>query len=124
MSLANHAGFDLTTSTYLPGALAPLQTERNHAYSGVIDGKLYVTGGRAGHEAADGSNVASTEVYDPATDAWSALPDLPTPRSGGASAVLDGKLFVTGAACPGTPCSRRCIASIRRRPGRRCGHAD
>ncbi|HUM09460.1 MAG TPA: kelch repeat-containing protein [Myxococcaceae bacterium] len=31
-------------------------------------------------------------MYDPGTDAWSPLEDLPTPRSGGGSAVLDGKL--------------------------------
>ena len=102
VSLASHTGFDLASGTYLAGPLAPLQAARNHAYSGVIAGKLYVTGGRApGHEAADGSNVASTEVYDPATDAWSPLPDLPTPRSGGASAVFGGKLYVLGGGLPG-----------------------
>jgi N-acetylneuraminic acid mutarotase len=101
-SLASHSAFDVTSGAYLPGPFAPLSAARNHAYSGVIGGKLYVTGGRApGHEAEDGSNVASTEVYDPATDAWSPLPDLPTPRSGGASAVLDGKLYVLGGGLPG-----------------------
>lgn len=102
VSLDSHAVFDLTSGTYATGSFAPLQDARNHAYSGVIDGKLYVTGGRApGHEGDDGSNVASTEVYDPATDAWSPLADLPTPRSGGASAVLDGKLYVIGGGLPG-----------------------
>ncbi|HSP18271.1 MAG TPA: kelch repeat-containing protein, partial [Myxococcaceae bacterium] len=101
-SIASHTVFDLAGNTYLPGTFAPLQTARNHAYSGVIDGKLYVTGGRApGHEAEDGQNVSSTEVYDPATNTWSPLPDLPTPRSGGASAVLGGKLYVLGGGLPG-----------------------
>ena len=102
VSLSSHTAFDLGTGTYLTTPLAPLGAARNHAYSGVIGGKLYVTGGRApGHEGDDGTNVASTEVYDPATDAWSPLPDLPTPRSGGASAVLDGKLYVIGGGLPG-----------------------
>ena len=38
---------------------------------------------------------------NPSTDAWSSLADLPTPRSGGASAVLDGKLYVLGGGLPG-----------------------
>ncbi|HZJ55582.1 MAG TPA: kelch repeat-containing protein, partial [Myxococcaceae bacterium] len=101
-SLASHTVFDSAAGSYLPGPFAALGTPRNHAYSGVIDGKLYVTGGRApGHEGDDGSNVASTEVYDPATDTWAPLEDLPTPRSGGASAVLDGKLYVLGGQLPG-----------------------
>lgn len=103
VSLASHAVFDPVGSSYLAGPFAPMQTARNHAYSGVIDGKLYVTGGRApGHESDDGDNLSSTEVYDPATDAWSPLPALPTPRSGGASAVLGGKLYVLGGGLPGT----------------------
>jgi N-acetylneuraminic acid mutarotase len=102
VSLASHTVFDLTSNGYLGTPHAPLQTARNHAYSGVIDGKIYVTGGRApGHEGDDGSNVASTEVYDPASDSWAPLPDLPTPRSGGASAVLGGKLYVMGGQLPG-----------------------
>jgi N-acetylneuraminic acid mutarotase len=103
VSLASHSVFDLVRGSYLAGPFAPMQTARNHAYSGVIDGKLYVTGGRApGHESDDGDNLSSTEVYDPATDAWSPLPALPTPRSGGASAVLGGKLYVLGGGLPGT----------------------
>ena len=102
VSIASHTVFDLGSGTYLPGPFAELGTARNHAYSGVIDGELYVTGGRApGHEGNDGNNVASTEVYDPGTDSWSPLEDLPTPRSGGASAVLDGKLYVLGGQLPG-----------------------
>ena len=102
VSIATQAVFDLVGGTYRPGPYAPLGTARNHAYSGVIDGKIYVTGGRApGHEGNDGSNVATTEVYDPASNAWTNLEDLPTPRSGGASAVLDGKLYVFGGQLPG-----------------------
>jgi N-acetylneuraminic acid mutarotase len=102
VSLASHTVFDLASGTYPPGPFADLGTARNHAYSGVIDGKIYVTGGRApGHEGNDGNNIASTEVYDPGANAWSLLEDLPTPRSGGASAVLDGKLYVIGGQLPG-----------------------
>ena len=102
VSVASHDVFDLGSRSYLGVAHAPLATARNHAFSGVIDGKIYVTGGRSpGHEGIDGQNVASTEVYDPGSDAWSPLADLPTPRSGGASAVVGGKLYVLGGQLPG-----------------------
>jgi len=102
VSISSHTVFDLSSATYPAGPFASMGTARNHAYSGVIDGKLYVTGGRApGHEGDDGSNVAVTEVYDPGTDGWTTLEDLPTPRSGGASAVLNGKLYVMGGQLPG-----------------------
>lgn len=100
VSLKSHDVYDLTTGTYRERAEA--LTARNHAMSGVIDGKLYVTGGRApGHEGADASNVTATEVYDPATDQWSALAAMPVAMSGGASAVLEGKLYVLGGGLPG-----------------------
>ncbi|HEY1909031.1 MAG TPA: kelch repeat-containing protein [Myxococcaceae bacterium] len=102
VSISSHTVFDLSSGTYPAGPFAAMGTARNHAYSGVIDGKLYVTGGRApGHEGSDGTNLAVTEVYDPGADGWTTLEDLPTPRSGGASAVLGGKLYVMGGQLPG-----------------------
>src|SRR5262249_7992489 len=102
VSIASHTLFELSSSPYPAGPFPSLGTERNHAYAGVIDGKLYVAGGRApGHEGNDGSNLAVTEVYDPGADGWTRLEDLPTPRSGGASAVLGGKLYVMGGQLPG-----------------------
>lgn len=101
VSLATHHVFDLASQTY-PAGGAPMLTPRNHAASGVIGGKLYVAGGRSpGHEAADGANLASAEVYDPAANAWTAIADLPTPRSGAASTVAGGKLYVLGGSLPG-----------------------
>jgi N-acetylneuraminic acid mutarotase len=102
VSVASHDVFDVGSRTYPSGAHAALASARNHAFSGVIDGKIYVTGGRSpGHEGNDGQNLAATEVYDPGADAWSPLADLPTPRSGGASAVVGGKLYVLGGQLPG-----------------------
>ena len=100
VSVATHDVLDLAAGTYERRAAASVA--RNHAFSGVIDGKLYVTGGRApGHEGADASNLTTTEVYDPGADSWRTLADLPTPRSGGASAVLGGQLYVLGGGLPG-----------------------
>jgi N-acetylneuraminic acid mutarotase len=101
VSLASHDVFDPALPA--TSGAAPAPTARNHAFSGAIAGKLYVTGGRTpGHEGDDAQNVATTEVYDPAADGWTALAPLPNPRSGGASVVLDGKLYVLGGGLPDT----------------------
>jgi len=79
---------------YDPGAKkwmprAPMPTARSAMAHDVIDGKIYVVGGRPprGHDFA---------VYDPKTDQWTTLPDLPTARNHIAAAGIDGKLYVAG----------------------------
>jgi N-acetylneuraminic acid mutarotase len=68
---------------------APMPTARSGGGAGVIDGKIYVAGGRPprGHDLA---------VYDPALDEWSVLPDVPTQRNHLGVAAIDGKLYVAG----------------------------
>ena len=64
------------------------------------DGRVLVAGGQGPNLFGDtGFNAtpttAAAQVYDPATNAWSALPAMPTPRSGGASVVLsDGSVLL------------------------------
>ncbi|MBH0121856.1 protein kinase, partial [Rhodococcus sp. CX] len=36
------------------------------------------------------------ERYDPATDTWTRLPDMPTPRGGLGAAYLDGRIVAIG----------------------------
>jgi hypothetical protein len=45
-------------------------------------GKLYATGGSLHHEHSRVCVSSMTAVYDPATDTWARLPDMPTPRCG------------------------------------------
>jgi N-acetylneuraminic acid mutarotase len=54
-----------------------------------VGGKIYVAGGRPphGHEFA---------VYDPRTDAWKTLPDLPTQRNHLTVVAVEGKIYVLG----------------------------
>jgi N-acetylneuraminic acid mutarotase len=74
--------------------IADLPEARDHMVAGVIDGRLYVVGGR------DGSNISAhtdrVDVYDPSTDAWSSAAPMPTSRGGMAAGVLGGLLFVAG----------------------------
>jgi N-acetylneuraminic acid mutarotase len=68
---------------------APMPTARSGGGAGVIDGKIYVAGGRPPR----GSDLA---VYDPSADEWTALPDLPTQRNHLGVAAIDGRLYVAG----------------------------
>jgi N-acetylneuraminic acid mutarotase len=76
----------------------PMTVPRNHAYGGVVNGKIYVIGGRIGHAfILSASNTDAVEAYSPVSDSWSAPRDrMPYARSGGASGT-DGKwIYVAG----------------------------
>ena len=68
---------------------APMPTARSGGGKAVVDGKIYVAGGRP-------PGGSAFEVYDPATDRWEKLPDLPTQRNHLAMVALGGKVIVAG----------------------------
>lgn len=75
-------------------------TARNSAASAVIDGRIYVVGGRSAQKQADGTlrqvNVATLEVFDPASNTWMTRTSMPQARGGLAAAAHGGKLYVFG----------------------------
>lgn len=72
--------------------LPPMKYARDHAFFGVINGKLYLVGGRDRPK----YDITALEAFDPASGTWSDLAPMPTGRSGGNSTVLNGKLYVFG----------------------------
>jgi hypothetical protein len=54
-------------------------------------GRLYAIGGYQDHAYFD-----TVEIYDPATDSWSAGAPMPTPRGFAAGAAMDGVIYVFG----------------------------
>jgi hypothetical protein len=51
-----------------------MPTSRNHATAGLVNGKIYVIGGRVGAAGiTTGSNTNVVEEYEPGTDAWSGV---------------------------------------------------
>jgi N-acetylneuraminic acid mutarotase len=68
---------------------APMPTARSGGGADVIDGKIYVAGGRP----PAGSDFA---VYDPEADAWTVLPSIPTQRNHLGVVALHGKVYVAG----------------------------
>lgn len=88
--------YDPTSRSWSDG-LAPLPTYREHLAAVTADGALVAVGGRAA------TDLAAMERYDPATDAWTALPTLPTARGGLTAAFLDGAIHVIGGESIGEP---------------------
>lgn len=81
--------YDPATNTWSNGA--PMKIHRHHTAGAVIDGKLYVVGGREG-----AGSATALEVYDPQANSWSTLASMPTGRSGLAAAAVNGELYTFG----------------------------
>ncbi len=71
---------------------APLPTAREHLAAVAVAGKLYVIAGRWSGR----GNLAVVEAYDPSTDRWTPMADLPAPRGGHTAAAVKGRIHVTG----------------------------
>jgi N-acetylneuraminic acid mutarotase len=83
---------------------APLPTPRTGLAAATgADGRIYALGG--GTNGTNGHGVLPTvEVYAPATNSWSAGPDLPTPREDLAAAVgSDGRIYTIGGSTGSDP---------------------
>lgn len=65
---------------------------RNSMAPGVINGKVYLAGGRTGY----GATLAINQEYDPATDTWLTKAPLTQHRIPATSAVYNNKLYVFG----------------------------
>ena len=66
----------------------PMSVPRNHAFGGVVNGKIYVIGGRTGHGfILSATNTDVVEEYNPVNDSWSVpkerMPDRSKRRSVG-----------------------------------------
>ena len=89
--------FDPDTRTWKRMADAP--TARNSHAAAVIDGKIYVVGGRQNNISGGGfsaTNLPTLEVYDPNTDTWETRADMPQAQGGLAAEVLEGRLYAFG----------------------------
>ena len=77
---------------------APMPTPRNHAAVGVVNGKIYVIGGRVGAAfIALASDTSVVEEYDPATNKWGPpRARMPIARSALAAGVYNGRIYVAG----------------------------
>ncbi|TGE04322.1 malectin domain-containing carbohydrate-binding protein [Hymenobacter fodinae] len=76
---------------------APMPDARCHFATAHVGGKIYAMGGQVGHDGPF-NDVNYVQVYDPATDTWTRLRDMPYIRSHSepATFVVDGKVMLVG----------------------------
>ena len=74
----------------------------NHVRSGaaisVVDGKIYVMGGTGWPQIPfhPGPFLSSMEVYNPKTNQWREIGDMPAAKSSHTASVINGKIYVIG----------------------------
>lgn len=86
--------FDPRTGRYQK--LAPMPRALNHVGVTTYRGDIYVLGGYGRY--VDAQTSRAFYRYDPETDSWSRLPDMPVPRAAGAVGILGGRLIWAGGA--------------------------
>ena len=77
-NLTRNDVYDIASNTWSSGA--PMALARNHMFSGTVNGKIYIIGGRIAHAfVAASQNTDVVEQYDPATNTWGAqMAKMPT----------------------------------------------
>ena len=65
----------------------------------VIDGKIYVMGGHL-QEGEKSKTLSTIEIYDPTTDRWIQESDMLIGKSGHATEVVDGQIYIFGGRPP------------------------
>jgi N-acetylneuraminic acid mutarotase len=78
---------------------APMPTKRTEVAAAALNGKIYVVGGFEKPSFGNVMNFAitpSVEVYDPATDQWTAKSPMPTGLHHVGIGVVGGRLYVIG----------------------------
>ncbi len=95
--------FDPAVSEWM--GLAPMPTRRSLAAGAVLDGRLYVIGGR--NDDGKGMQVLdAVEVFDPETGAWDLKNPLPTAMEATAAVTIDHVIYLAGG-WDGTPAGYR-----------------
>ena len=83
--------YDPSTDTFSTGEPMPAGRERGAGGVAVWQGRIYYFGGLH-----DGVAKPWVDVYDPASDGWTSLPDMPRARDHFQAAVVDGRMYAIG----------------------------
>jgi Kelch motif/Galactose oxidase, central domain len=75
---------------------APVPVPRTEVAAASVAGRIAVVGGYL----ADGTTTARADLYDPRTDSWTQLPDLPRAVNHAMAAAARGRLYVVGGYAP------------------------
>jgi N-acetylneuraminic acid mutarotase len=83
--------YESGADSWTEGAPMTPGTERGGGAAVALNGKIHVLGGLR-----DGGEVAMHSVYDPDSDTWSQLEDMPTARDHLAAGEIDGVIYAVG----------------------------
>src|SRR5436309_558468 len=86
--------YDSGLNSWSTGAPLPMPIE--YAAGAAINDKFYVVGGDYGPTNVNNINSDLLFIYDPSRNSWSTGAPIPTPRTGLAADVINGKLYVVG----------------------------
>jgi N-acetylneuraminic acid mutarotase len=75
----------------------PMPTARGGIIGAAVNGRIHIVGGEGNSAAANGI-FDQHEMYDPASDTWSTLEPMRTPRHGSGAVGVNGVLYVPGGA--------------------------
>jgi N-acetylneuraminic acid mutarotase len=94
-NVGDHFVYNLANKSWRTAA--PLPNPKDHMSSLVLAGKIYVLGGEHGHDQLH-QQQGDAHVYDPGTDRWTQIANLPTPKSHteAGTFVSDGKIIMAG----------------------------
>ena len=76
--------------------ISEIPTPRHSSSVAAVDGKIYLIGGTLFENENGPFGLSLVEVYDPGTNSWKRVADMPTSRAGARTAVVDGKIYVIG----------------------------
>lgn len=87
-------GYDIESDSWT--SKAPLTSSRTRAALETVNGKIYVIGKGmiVSNKKPYTSYINNVEEYDPATNKWTVRADMPTSRSGFATSVFNGEVYV------------------------------
>lgn len=88
-----HDVYDPATNSW--STAAPLLTPRSAGVSYVLGGRIVYAGGEC-KDPKSSTTFAETEVYDPKTDRWTALPALPVGRHAAGGVVVGDQAYLIG----------------------------
>jgi len=91
--VGRHDVYDPATDTWTTAA--PLLTPRSAGVGFVQNGRIVYAGGEC-KDTTTGTTYNEAEVYNPATNKWTALPALPAGRHAGAATVVGDTAYVIG----------------------------
>ena len=76
--------------------VSEIPTLRSGFSTVVVDGKIYLIGGTPFQNRRGPYGLSTVEVYDPKTNRWEQVADMPTPRTSTETAVINGTIYVCG----------------------------